>query len=175
MGTNKDWSFLVTTLTIPFIIMSTFKFSKTKKAICILIKNNNQITGKLYLFRDGEQTRVQCEINGLMPGKHGLHVHTSADISNGCESTCNHYNPSNKKHGGPLGNNRHKGDFGNIFANEKGECKDLIIADVTLDEIIGRTFVIHEHEDDLGRGSNEESLKTGNSGKRVACGIIGHV
>ena len=37
-----------------------------------------------------------------------------------------------------------------------------------------RSFVIHEGIDDLGRGDNEESLKTGNAGGRMGCGIIGY-
>ena len=34
-------------------------------------------------------------------------------------------------------------------------------------------MIIHEDKDDLGKGDNEESLKTGNSGKRVLCGVLG--
>jgi len=39
--------------------------------------------------------------------------------------------------------------------------------------IIGRSIIIKSDADDLGRGGNEYSLSTGNSGKRIAGGVVG--
>lgn len=39
---------------------------------------------------------------------------------------------------------------------------------------IGRGFIVHADEDYSGEGGNEESIKTGNAGKHIACAIIGY-
>lgn len=110
-----------------------------------------------------------------MPGFHGLHIHECGDISNGCESLGPHYNPRCARHGSPENDidERHAGDLGNIEADSNGRAKfrftDRV---VTVPEIIGRSIVVTANADDFGQGNDETSLVDGNSGKRLACGII---
>ena len=146
---------------------------KKPDATCNIHRQHSEaVSGYIHLYARGHQTLAACHLKGLRPGLHGFHVHEYGDLSNGCASTCKHYNPDHTSHGGPTGPNRHKGDFGNIRADMDGSCRSRILADVRLHEIIGRAFIIHENQDDLGQGNDEESLKTGNAGARIACGII---
>uniref|UniRef100_D9MPI6 Superoxide dismutase [Cu-Zn] n=1 Tax=Hypophthalmichthys nobilis TaxID=7965 RepID=D9MPI6_HYPNO len=148
------------------------------KAVCVL-KGDGQVTGTVYFEQEAEKSPVKLsgEITGLTAGKHGFHVHAFGDNTNGCISAGPHFNPYSKNRGGPTDSERHVGDLGNVTAGENGVAKiDIVDKMLTLsgpDSIIGRTMVIHEKEDDLGKGNNEESLKTGNAGGRLACGVIG--
>lgn len=128
--------------------------------------------GVIYCFAEGQRTRIECHLSDLTPGLHGLHVHRCGDLSAGCASTCEHYNPERRHHGGPLGPHRHRGDFGNVVADASGKCDTVVVADVALHEIVGRAFVVHADADDLGVGADAESKRTGNAGLRIAGGII---
>ncbi|XP_062869736.1 superoxide dismutase [Cu-Zn] [Trichomycterus rosablanca] len=148
------------------------------KAVCVL-KGTEEVTGTVYFAQenDGASVKVTGKITGLTPGLHGFHVHAFGDNTNGCISAGPHYNPHNKNHGAPTDEHRHVGDLGNVTAGADGVA-NINIEDKHLTlkgphSIVGRTMVIHEKEDDLGKGGNDESLKTGNAGSRLACGVIG--
>uniref|UniRef100_A0A141J8S5 Superoxide dismutase [Cu-Zn] n=1 Tax=Misgurnus anguillicaudatus TaxID=75329 RepID=A0A141J8S5_MISAN len=149
------------------------------KAVCVL-KGDGEVKGVVHFNQedgDNAPVTVSGEISGLTPGEHGFHVHAFGDNTNGCVSAGPHYNPHDKTHGGPTDATRHVGDLGNVEADPDGVAK-INIKDNMLTlrgqySIIGRTMVIHEKKDDLGKGGNEESLKTGNAGGRLACGVIG--
>lgn len=86
-------------------------------------------------------------------------------------------NPHNKTHGAPSDSERHVGDLGNFKTdaqgNAEGTVSDKHIKLIGPESVLGRTVVVHAGTDDLGKGENEESKKTGNAGARPACGVIG--
>jgi Cu-Zn family superoxide dismutase len=152
----------------------------TKSKISAVAVFDNKIKGTVH-FHETNSNKILIDINlkGLKKnGLHGFHVHEAGDLTDECTSMCAHFNPTNKNHGCPGMKERHVGDLGNLVTNNKGECKYTILDDVIKLKgkysIIGRGLIIHADEDDCGLGGNQESLKTGNAGKRIACAVIGY-
>ncbi|RDB18087.1 Superoxide dismutase [Cu-Zn] [Hypsizygus marmoreus] len=149
------------------------------KAVVVLSGSSN-VTGIVTFYQSefrGPVT-VRGELKNLDSNAlRGFHVHHAGDLTNGCLSAGAHYNPFGKTHGAPTDKARHVGDLGNIQTNGAGEAT-FTIKDSQLSlngplSILGRAIVVHAGTDDLGKGGNEESLKTGNAGGRAACGVIG--
>lgn len=148
------------------------------KAIAVFLSNDINGTVKFTEYKN--KIKIDLFISGLKPNSlHGFHVHEAGDLSDKCTSMCAHFNPYNKTHGCPGMKERHVGDLGNLKTNNKGEAKysfydDHIKLRGNKCNIIGRGLIIHENPDDCGLGSNNESLITGNAGKRIACAVIGY-
>lgn len=94
-------------------------------------------------------------------------------VSKNIQLTCV-VNPHSKTHGAPSDSERHVGDLGNFKTdgqgNAQGSVTDKLIKLIGPESVLGRTIVVHGGTDDLGKGDNEESKKTGNAGPRPACG-----
>ncbi|KAG8437842.1 hypothetical protein GDO86_008516 [Hymenochirus boettgeri] len=144
--------------------------SRNLGAAVAMMSGQDQVQGVVRFLQASESICIiEGTLDGLSPGLHGIHVHEFGDISDGCESCGGHYNPHGTLHGGPEDVERHVGDLGNIFASENGRAsfrlKDKYLK---VHDIIGRSLVVDEGEDDFGHGDTG----TGNTGKRLACGII---
>jgi Cu-Zn family superoxide dismutase len=154
----------------------------TTKPIQAIAVFDGKIKGTVTFTENNENKTVIIQVNlsGLKKNfKHGFHVHESGDLTNKCESLCAHFNPYKKNHGCPGKTERHVGDLGNLQTDNNGNANyrfedDFIKLRGTKSNIIGRGLIIHADTDDCGICGDENSLKTGNSGKRIACAIIGY-
>uniref|UniRef100_A0A2L0HIK1 Superoxide dismutase [Cu-Zn] n=1 Tax=Brachionus plicatilis TaxID=10195 RepID=A0A2L0HIK1_BRAPC len=114
----------------------------------------------------------------------GVHIHTFGisggmmDPSQVCNTAGPHWNPTATVHGSVLNPNSHAGDLGNVQTINGRIITTINSSKLQLlgpNSIIGRSIVLHEKIDDQGMGNHQESLKSGNSGSRIACGTIGIV
>ena len=167
---------------VSFLIIYYLYNIMSDKPVYAIAVFNDTIKGTVKFTEDliNNQIKIELNITGLKSNSlHGFHVHEAGDLTDKCTSMCAHFNPYKSTHGCPGMKERHVGDLGNIKTNNKGEAKYSFYDNViklrgTKCNIIGRGLIIHEDEDDCGHGSNSESLKTGNAGKRIACAVIGY-
>lgn len=137
-----------------------------------LVASSGSMVSGSVTFSEGKQgVRIEARVTGLQPGEHGFHVHEVGDCSApDATSAKGHYNPQSKAHGG-LASEHHVGDMPNLLADASGKAEySAILSDMRLQgetgNISGRAVVIHADPDDY------KSQPAGNSGKRIACGVI---
>ena len=95
--------------------------------------NNSSVKGFVYFNEhqskkssksEDSVTDIWGKIEGLAPNSlHGFHVHELGDLTQGCVSLGDHYNPFNKTHGSLTSTVRHAGDLGNIQADQNGVAR----------------------------------------------------
>lgn len=147
--------------------------SKSKINEAVAVIDSGKIKGVVLFTQKDDHVRIKIDLKGLHKNHlHGFHIHESGDLREGCKSCCAHYNPYEAEHSGLEGG--HSGDLGNIKTDENGICTMTIKTDkFIVDEILGRSIIIHEDEDDCGMGNFDDSKTTGHSGARIACSVIG--
>ncbi|XP_067304916.1 extracellular superoxide dismutase [Cu-Zn]-like [Pseudorasbora parva] len=116
---------------------------------------------------------VKLNLRGLPTIDHqsrAIHIHQYGDLSQGSVSVGPHYNPQDVDHPS------HPGDLGNFLSVQGVIRHFLTLPEAKLfgaHSILGRAVVVHEKEDDLGMGSDEESKRSGNAGEGIAVCVIG--
>lgn len=132
------------------------------------------VNGLVMFHQMGDDLMVHVRASGFAPNStHGFHVHAvgscaSADFT----SAGGHFNPANKPHGAPDADH-HAGDIPNLVADAQGAVSQKFhLKGGALkgpNGVIGHAVIVHADADDY------KTQPTGNSGARIACGVIaGH-
>jgi len=128
--------------------------------------------GEATFEQEGDKVRAVVFVQGLKPGQeHGMHIHEVGDCGADGMNAKGHFNPYGKAHADHASPDRHAGDLPSLKANKKGRANVAVALDqISLGQgpgnIIGRSIVVHSGPDD------HMTQPTGNSGGRIACGVI---
>ena len=146
--------------------------STPKAAATLAPTAGNRTAGTVTFTPNGNRVRVLAKVTGLAAGGHGFHIHEKGDCSAAdAASAGGHFNPTNKAHGNPASGEHHGGDMPMLEADAAGNATldvtlDTIVLGTGANGIVGRSVVVHKDPDDY------KSQPAGNSGARLACGLI---
>lgn len=131
-------------------------------------RNAPHLSGEVQFFKKKYGVLVMARIFGLpkdnASGFFGFHIHAGTDCGGeDFANTAGHYNPGGKLHPS------HAGDLPPLLSCNGSAYMTVMTDRFSVDEIIGRTVVIHDSPDDF------RSQPAGNAGRKIACGVIRRV
>lgn len=145
-----------------------------KVASATLRQGNGAPAGTALLSRAGDKLTLSVAVAGLSAGQHGMHLHMVGRCDGpGFTSAGGHLNPGARQHGSENPAGSHLGDLPNITVNTNGAgvgsaqlagtSSDI---EAALFDTDGTAIVVHASADDY------KTDPTGNSGARIACGVL---
>jgi Cu-Zn family superoxide dismutase len=154
---------------------STAEDKAWQSAEAILKDKAGKQVGSATFIQTPEGVRIALTGYRLPPGSHGVHIHAVGRCEPPEFTTAGaHFNPGNKQHGQANPAGPHAGDLPNLVVGASGEGGlDITTKAITLtpgpNSVVGdktTSLVVHANADD---GKTDP---TGNSGGRIACGVI---
>ncbi len=144
--------------------------------MAVAVFQQPNIQGEVLFTSKRGGVEVHAHFQKLPSGEHGFHIHKAGDLrGEGCKGACEHFDLTGSDHGGSPDTKspRHTGDLGNIRGPQY--TKTYFLKNLSVQELYGRSVIVHADPDDLGQGSHDDSKTTGHSGARIGCAIIGRV
>ncbi|WP_226372746.1 superoxide dismutase family protein [Allosphingosinicella flava] len=137
-----------------------------------LLDRDGRQVGTAAVEQVGDSLRVTIDATGIANGAHGAHLHqTGLCTPPGFESAGAHWNPTNHRHGKDNPAGLHLGDLPNLITGTDGRgTLEYTIPTASLGALLdrdGAALVVHAQPDDY------RTDPSGNSGGRIACGILG--